>query len=82
VTEPAENRSAAALNRLAAERLRESATLLSNQQGNSYRIAAYRRAADAVDALDRDLRDLADAGGIGALEQIPGVGRGYRHRPG
>jgi hypothetical protein len=64
------------LNRLAAERLREAAALLSHQQDNPYRVAAYRRAADAVAGLDQDLRDIMDGGGIEALEEIPGVGRG------
>jgi hypothetical protein len=64
------------INRLATERLREAAALLAHQQDNPYRVAAYRRAADAVAALDRDLRDIAEEGGIEALEEIPGVGRG------
>ena len=73
--EPADKLVTLALNRFATERLREAATLLSHQQDNPYRVAAYRRAADAVAALDRDLRQIMDAGGIEALEQIPGVGR-------
>lgn len=63
-----------AFNELAAERLREAATLLSQQDDNPYRIAAYRRAADTVAALDRDLREAFEAGGIGALERIAGIG--------
>jgi hypothetical protein len=76
VAEPAGKRPTLTLNRFATERLREAATLLSLQQDNPYRVAAYRRAADAVAALDRDLRDIVDGGGIEALEQIPGVGGG------
>jgi 2'-5' RNA ligase len=45
-----------ALNDVAAERLREAAILLAHQGDNPYRVAAYRRAADAVAALDTDLR--------------------------
>jgi hypothetical protein len=63
------------LNELAAERLREAATLLAHQDDNPYRVAAYRRAADAVAALDTDLRELLEAGGITALENIPGIGQ-------
>jgi predicted flap endonuclease-1-like 5' DNA nuclease len=63
-----------AFNILAAERLREAATLLAHQDDNRFRIAAYRHAADAVTALDTDLRDLLEAGGIETLQAIPGVG--------
>lgn len=62
------------LNEAAAERLREAATLLEHQGDNPYRVAAYRRAADAVAALDKDLHELLDVGGISALTEIPGVG--------
>jgi hypothetical protein len=65
---------AAPFNVLAAERLREAAALLARQEDNPYRVAAYRRAADAVAALNTDVRDLLEAGGIDALKQIPGVG--------
>jgi predicted flap endonuclease-1-like 5' DNA nuclease len=62
---------AAPFNALAAERLREAAALLAHQHDNPYRVAAYRRAADA---LDTDVRGLLEAGGVDALKQIPGVG--------
>ncbi len=61
-------------NELAAERLREAAALLSHQDDNPFRIAAYRRAANAVAEVKGDIRDLLDAGGIDALKEIPGVG--------
>lgn len=64
-----------AFNEAAAERLREAATLLSYQGDNPYRVAAYRRAGDAVAAQTADLRALLEAGGIETLEEIPGVGR-------
>jgi hypothetical protein len=62
------------LNELAAERLREAAVLLATQGANPFRAAAYRRAADAVADLNQDLRDLLEAGGVKALQDIPGVG--------
>jgi len=62
-------------NEIAAERLREAATLLAHQDDNPYRVAAYRRAANTVAALDVNVRDLLDAGGIKALEDIPGIGK-------
>ena len=73
--EPSAQRRSRPLNELAAERLREAATLLAHQDDNPYRVAAYRRAADAVAALDTDLRELLEAGGITALENIPGIGQ-------
>jgi hypothetical protein len=63
-------------NCLAADRLREAAALLAQQGDNPFRIAAYRRAADAVTTVDRDLRDIVESGGIEAVDQIPGIGRG------
>lgn len=61
-------------NELAADRLREAAALLTYQDDNPFRIAAYRRAAEVIAALKGDIRDLLDAGGIDALKEIPGVG--------
>lgn len=57
-----------------AERLRQAASLLAAQDANPFRVAAYRRAADAIDRLDADLRELADSGGQPALDVIPGIG--------
>lgn len=75
VLKPAAKASLRPLNQMAAERLREAAALLAQQGDNPYRVAAYRRAADAVAALDTDLRDLFEAGGIAALQEIPGIGK-------
>ncbi len=44
------------LNTDVADKLREAAALLEVQGANSFRIHAYRRAADTVEALDGDLR--------------------------
>lgn len=64
-----------AFNQIAAERLREAADLLAHQADNPYRIAAYRRAAEAVSNLSTDVRELLEKGGIKALQEIPGVGK-------
>ena len=74
VLKPGEHAKPLAFNRLAADRLREAAVLLAHQDDNPFRVAAYRRAADAVAALATDLRDLLEAGGIKSLQAIPGVG--------
>ena len=75
VIEPARKLTPRAFNRLAADRLREAADLLAQQDDNPFRIAAYRRAADSVARLDTDLHELLEAGGIEAMQAIPGVGR-------
>ncbi|MGH1571081.1 helix-hairpin-helix domain-containing protein [Methylobacterium sp. P31] len=61
-------------NQAVAERLREAADLLDRTEGEKFRAAAYRKAADSVTHLDRDLREVAQ-GGPDALDAIPGVGR-------
>lgn len=75
MVEPLRQAGADAFNPAAAVRLREAADLLAHQNDNPYRIAAFRRAAAAVAALSTDVRSLLEAGGIAALEEIPGVGR-------
>lgn len=76
MAEPHQTVQPLAFNAIAAERLREAATLLAHQDDNPFRIGTYRRAADAVAALDTDLRDMLEAGGIDALQAIPGIGPG------
>lgn len=76
MVEPATTPRSPAFNQLAAERLREAATLLAHQGDNPFRVSAYRRAADAVAAFDADVRNLLAEGGSSALQAIPGVGPG------
>ena len=54
------------INARAAARLREAAGLLARQGDNQFRIAAYRRAADAIAALDRGLDEILSEGGVEA----------------
>lgn len=61
---------------MVAERLRKTAMLLAQQGDNPFRIAAYRRAGNAVEALDRDIGEMVEQGGMAALDRIPGIGRG------
>jgi predicted flap endonuclease-1-like 5' DNA nuclease len=62
-------------NQLAAERLREAANLLAHQDDNAFRVAAYRKAADAVESSNTDLRVLLERDGVESLERIPGIGK-------
>ena len=61
-------------NTLIADRLREAATLLEEQDANPYRLNAYRRAADAIDSLPEDISAVFQRDGFHALTDLPGVG--------
>lgn len=57
-----------------ASKLRQAADLLNAQGADPFRVAAYRRAADAILVLETDLGAIAERGGRRALESIPGIG--------
>ncbi len=61
-------------NRQVAERLDEMARLLEEQGANRFRVAAYRRGAEAVRGLSRPLADLVADGGVDALDAVPDIG--------
>mgnify|MGYP001590904627 CR=1 FL=1 len=55
--------------------LNETAVLL-DMEGVAFKPRAYEKAAQGVEALDREAGEIYKTGGIKALEEIPGVGRG------
>lgn len=57
-----------------AAKLAEAADLLVAQNADPFRVAAYRKAAEALRRLERDLAELDAEGGRDALEAIPSVG--------
>ena len=57
-----------------AQWLREMAQLLDAQDGNPYRAAAYRKAAETVAQLPRNVRDIFEEAGINGLDALPGIG--------
>jgi len=59
-----------------ASQLREAAALLQAQEGNPFRVGAYRKAADTIARAERPVQELFDAQGRAGLEQLPGVGAG------
>jgi putative hydrolase len=63
-------------NALVADRLREAADLLEQQNANPFRVRAYRSAADTIATLDEDIEQLAEQGGVEALVALPQVGKG------
>lgn len=62
-------------NQQISQKLREHATELARQGDNLYRVRAFRHAAMAVLSLPEDLNAIIEAGGVQALEQLPGVGK-------
>jgi DNA polymerase (family X) len=54
--------------------LREMAQLLDAQNGNPYRAAAYRKAAETLAQLRRNVRDIFEEGGMAGLDALPGIG--------
>jgi len=64
----------AALNAAVAIRLDEVAALLHEQGANPFRVRAYRRGAAAVRRLPAPVSSILDAGGLEALERLPGIG--------
>jgi DNA polymerase/3'-5' exonuclease PolX len=59
------------LNQQVAERLREAAELLEQQQANPFRVGAYRRAAETV---AEDVATLLEREGIEGLDALAGIG--------
>lgn len=59
-----------------AAKLREMADVLEQQNAGAYRINAYRRAARIVEQHAESVEDVVRAGGIKALIELPGIGRG------
>jgi len=57
-----------------AQRLREVAALLQEQDANPFRVQAYRHAADTVQRLDRPAAEIVRAGGMDGLRKLPGIG--------
>ncbi len=62
-------------NREIAKEFTEMAALL-EMQGVAFKPRAYEKAALSIESLDREAKDIYKEGGIQALEQIPGVGKG------
>jgi DNA polymerase (family X) len=65
---------AASLNEQVAERLRQAADLLAEQQANPFRVRAYRRAAETIARLPEELGDFVGQHDIEGLEGLPGIG--------
>lgn len=69
------SRAAIPANAPIAAKLREYADLLEQQDADSFRVSAYRHAADALMHLSRPVADIFASGGRDALIALPAVGR-------
>jgi DNA polymerase (family X) len=61
-------------NRVIADRLREAAALLEQQDANPYRVAAYRKAAGALDSLRQAIGPIFQTQGFPGLLSLRGIG--------
>jgi hypothetical protein len=68
-------RATGAANVAIADKFRQAAAILAAQGADPFRIAAYRRAADAILRLERDLGAISASGGQQTADAIPGIGR-------
>jgi Helix-hairpin-helix domain len=64
------------INGAIADKLREMADVLEQQQADGFRITAYRRAADTLDTLNQPVGEIVRTKGLASLVELPGVGRG------
>jgi DNA polymerase (family 10) len=67
---------AAKINTEIAARLEEVASLLDEQEADQFRARAYRRAAETLKKLTRPVDRMVKTGGLEALEQLSGIGKG------
>ncbi len=65
---------ASPFNHQIADRLREAAELLEQQQANPFRVAAYRRGAETVAGLGQSVAALLEREGIEGLDALSGIG--------
>ena len=69
-------RSKPGINQLVADKLRQAADLLEQQNANPFRVNAYRRGADTVAALAEPVTKVLEAKGVDGLVALPTIGRG------
>ncbi|MBE7494897.1 MAG: DNA-binding protein [Verrucomicrobiaceae bacterium] len=66
-------------NQQIASSLDEVARILGEQGANRFRVQAYVHAADAIRGMGKPVSDILAAGGLEALQEIPGVGETIAH---
>lgn len=64
------------LNAALAERLREIARLLREQESDGFRITAYLHAAETLEMLPEAVDDIYAGKGLAGLQELPSIGRG------
>jgi putative hydrolase len=66
----------APVNSAVADKLREMADVLEQQEADGFRIAAYRRAANTLESLEPSVEEVVRSDGLPGLVELPGIGRG------
>lgn len=64
------------INQLVADKLRQAADVLEQQNANPFRVSAYRRGADTVATLEQPVDSILESEGIDGLVSLPTIGRG------
>ncbi len=64
------------LNEQVADKLREAADLLEQQEANPFRVGAFRHAAETVAHLESDIQAVVEDKGLDGLVTLPNIGRG------
>ena len=76
MSEPARATSRRTKNELIAASLREAADILQAQRANTFRIRAYRQAAERIESLEAPIDEVLARGGVEGLRALPGIGTG------
>jgi hypothetical protein len=66
----------APVNSTVADKLREMAGVLEQQEADGFRITAYRRAANTLESLEPSVEEIVQSDGLPGLLELPGIGRG------
>lgn len=64
------------VNSAVADKLREMADVLEQQEADGFRITAYRRAANTLESLEPSVEEIVRSDGLPGLVELPGIGRG------
>jgi DNA polymerase/3'-5' exonuclease PolX len=64
------------VNSAVADKLREMADVLEQQEADGFRITAYRRAANTLESLEPSVEEIVRSDGLPGLVELRGIGRG------
>src|SRR3989338_8437410 len=67
-------------NKEVAKILGEIAIYLEMMNENVFKVRAYEKAAQTIDSMPDDIGEIYKKGGLDALEEIPGIGKGIAEK--